>query len=130
MKIPRFLVLAPATLVSISGLSADAAARERRVPREYPTIQAAIDASVDGDSIRVAPGVYGESIRWTGKNIALIGAGAWATIVDPRAGPGGRSQAPAPLTARETHTEKTTRTCPADTAATKRITDENPSHLN
>ena len=31
------------------------------VPGEYPTIQAAIDASSDGDEIAVSPGVYGSA---------------------------------------------------------------------
>jgi hypothetical protein len=61
------------------------------VPREYATIQSAVDAAVDGDTILVAPGTYRESILWTGKAIALLGAGPGVTIVDPSSpGPGGR----------------------------------------
>jgi fibronectin type 3 domain-containing protein len=36
--------------------------RERRVPEEFPTIQAALDASQRGDVIKVAGGVYEEAI--------------------------------------------------------------------
>jgi predicted outer membrane repeat protein len=61
------------------------------VPEEYATIQSAVDAAVDGDTILVAPGTYRESILWTGKAIALLGAGPGVTIVDPSSpGPGGR----------------------------------------
>ncbi|WP_437488846.1 right-handed parallel beta-helix repeat-containing protein [Sorangium sp. So ce1014] len=60
------------------------------VPEDYPTIQAAVDAAGNGDRIRVAPGTYHESIVWTGKAIALIGAGPDASILDPSPDPGGR----------------------------------------
>jgi pectin methylesterase-like acyl-CoA thioesterase len=32
------------------------------VPREYPTIQAAVDAANPGDLIRIAPGTYREQV--------------------------------------------------------------------
>ena len=35
-----------------------ASATERLIPSQYPTIQAAIDASIDGDVVTVADGVY------------------------------------------------------------------------
>ncbi len=41
------------------------------VPRDYPTIQAAIDAVVSGDTITVMPGTYYENINFNGKNIIL-----------------------------------------------------------
>ena len=34
------------------------------VPADYPTIQAAINASVNGDTVKVAPGVYSENINF------------------------------------------------------------------
>jgi hypothetical protein len=80
-------------LIALAVLVAgERAARAHRidVPEDYPTIQAAIDAARSGDRIRVGPGTYPESIVWTGKAIALIGAGPDATIVDPSRGPGGR----------------------------------------
>ena len=41
------------------------------VPKDFTTIQSAINASVDGDTILVAPGTYYENINFNGKNITL-----------------------------------------------------------
>lgn len=41
------------------------------VPTDYPTIQQAINASVSGDLVLVAPGTYVENIDFNGKNILL-----------------------------------------------------------
>ena len=46
------------------------------VPGECPTVQAAIDAASDGDTIVVQPGIYVENLRLNGKNIKL-------TSIDP-----------------------------------------------
>ncbi|MEO8512959.1 MAG: T9SS type A sorting domain-containing protein [Ignavibacteria bacterium] len=43
----------------------------KNVPSGYSTIQAAITASVNGDTILVAPGTYMENINFRGKNIVL-----------------------------------------------------------
>jgi hypothetical protein len=49
----------PAIMLACIILFANAAtAVERHVPSEYPTIQAAIDASIDGDVVIVEPGTY------------------------------------------------------------------------
>src|SRR5262249_31316089 len=45
------------------------------VPADYPTIQAAIDAAVNGDEILVAPGTYVESIDFKGKTITVRSSG-------------------------------------------------------
>jgi parallel beta-helix repeat protein/predicted outer membrane repeat protein len=57
------------------------------VPAEYPTIQAAIDAAIDGDLILVSPGTYTGSgwavIDVSGKNLVIRSAGGSdVTILD------------------------------------------------
>jgi len=44
------------------------------VPADYSTIQEAIHASIDRDTVRVAPDTYFESINFNGKNIVV---GSW-----------------------------------------------------
>ena len=41
------------------------------VPDDYPTIQSAINAVVDGDKVIVNPGTYYENIDFSGKNITI-----------------------------------------------------------
>ena len=41
------------------------------IPADYPTIQQGIDASNDGDTVLVQPGVYVENINFNGHNIVL-----------------------------------------------------------
>ncbi len=43
----------------------------RHVPSEYPSIQQGISACVDGDTLIVAPGVYYETINFSGKDIVV-----------------------------------------------------------
>ncbi len=45
--------------------------RVLRVPAEYSQIQAAIEASVDGDTVLVDPGHYYENINYRGKDIVV-----------------------------------------------------------
>jgi len=65
-------------LVSLSSLFSGSASGSpypdpqiREVPAAYPTIQSAIQASTDGDTVLVAPGEYFENINLRGKNIVL-----------------------------------------------------------
>ena len=53
------------------------------VPADYATIQAGINATVDGDTVLVQPGTYVENINFFAKTICLISsAGAEETIID------------------------------------------------
>ncbi len=58
------------------------------VPQEYATIQSAIDASQENDTVLVAPGSYTENLRiWNSKAIVLMSSGgASQTILRPAHG--------------------------------------------
>ncbi len=72
-------LVATASLVAAPASFADII----HVPNDFPTIQGAIDASVDGDEVVVAPGEYVESINFLGKTIILRSVhGAEVTTID------------------------------------------------
>ena len=52
-----------------------------KVPADYATIQSALDASINGDTISVSKGTYKENITIS-KNVKLIGESAGYTIID------------------------------------------------
>lgn len=54
------------------------------VPAEYPTIQGAISAAQNGDTVQVAAGTYYERLS-IGRAITLLGAGADVTVVNAAA---------------------------------------------
>jgi serine protease len=68
------LAIAPAAVLAASTLN---------VPAAYPTIQSAIAAATDGDTVLVAPGTYPERIDFVGKDITVQSSGGRAvTIID------------------------------------------------
>jgi hypothetical protein len=69
-------------VLATAGASMLAQAATLRVPQQYASIQAAIDAAADGDIIRVAAGTYTENLQSEGKSFSLLGAGAQTTIID------------------------------------------------
>jgi parallel beta-helix repeat protein len=55
----------------------------RRVPMDYATIQSAINASVDGDTVLVSSGTYYEFINFLGKAITVKGESLYnPTVLD------------------------------------------------
>jgi len=70
-------------LAAMFAICGSVQAAELNVPTEdYPTIQSAINAAVDGDTVQVAAGAYTENLIGNAKSILLIGAGADVTTVN------------------------------------------------
>ena len=84
----RILRLAACVLVSLATAELpSAAADEWHVPADFPTIQAALDAAADGDTVLVDPGTYGEYVRFNGKDVALQSlCGPEVTIIQVQGG--------------------------------------------
>src|SRR6516225_586288 len=78
----KFLCAAIAT-ITLSSFSIAAAQSTIGVPTNQATIQAAINAANNGDTVLVAPGTYAENINFNGKAITVISSGgASVTVID------------------------------------------------
>lgn len=84
MRLRKIATMLPIVLVGISLLNfriCPATAKTIVVPDDYPTIQQAVNAAANGDTILVRSGVYIENIIISGKSISLIGEDATTTII-------------------------------------------------
>ena len=76
-------VPAPTTTVKSKGNPQPLTAATIHVPSDQPTIQAAINAANDGDTVLVSDGTYTENINFNGKAILLTSVnGPATTIID------------------------------------------------
>ena len=80
----RMVLLASAVaLLAFSALANPAHARSARVllvPRDYPSVQAAVDHAAPGDTVVVGPGTYVEELV-VGHDVTIRGAGPGATVI-------------------------------------------------
>ena len=53
-----------------------------RVPQDYPTIQAAVNAAKPGSLVLVSPGVYKEAVTVTTANIVIRGLDRTGTVLE------------------------------------------------
>jgi hypothetical protein len=70
-RAPRVLALAAALATFLALVPSPALAAELRVPDQFPTIQAALDAAASGDTVLVEPGTYAENLNFQGKDVEL-----------------------------------------------------------
>ncbi len=89
MSLARTIRLKSLSLLAVCTLGLAATATNVRaqstilVPGNYPTIQSAINAASNGDTVLVSPGTYVENINFLGKNITVTSSnGPAATIID------------------------------------------------
>jgi nitrous oxidase accessory protein NosD len=75
------IVFALMLLPTSMNLQTSNAASLITVPRDYPTIQSAIDAASPGDTIKVLPGTYTEQLTIS-KSLTFVGSGARSTIIN------------------------------------------------
>jgi hypothetical protein len=75
-------------VVALAGCGGDSDWTARDVPREYPTIQAAVDAAHPGDLVRIAPGIYHEQVvvPSTKKDLVLRGLDRNSVVLDGQNG--------------------------------------------
>ena len=84
MRATILYILGTGFLVTLN-LTAQAA--NRHVPDDYTSIQAAVNAAEDGDTIQIAAGIYIEQIQIHQKNLTLLGEpltdrGHWQALLE------------------------------------------------
>jgi len=78
-RIVRFITMA-AVVLSVDAAKAQSTIQ---IPANFPTIQSAINAASNGDTVLVAPGTYVENINFNGKAITLTSSsGPAVTMID------------------------------------------------
>ena len=76
MAFPNPILVAASLALTVGVLAPDAAATDRKVPKDFATIQAALDAAVDGDRILVSrdkAGPYRENLVVSTPNLLIQG---------------------------------------------------------
>ena len=74
-----------ATGFALFAMAGSGFAATLKVPQQYETIQAAVNAAEDGDTIKIAPGVYNEAVYMEGKsNLKFVGSKGtiWESITE------------------------------------------------
>lgn len=82
---PRWLLLCAAGTAGLTGCGADAgesAPQVIRVPADQPTIQGAVNAARDGDTVLVSPGTYSEQVSVGKPGIVIRGTNRNRVILD------------------------------------------------
>lgn len=69
-----------------AGLTIPLSGTTINVPGDIPTIQQAINAASDGDTINIAPGTFVEALTINGKALVLKGTGIESTFIDGGSG--------------------------------------------
>src|SRR5262245_59355765 len=82
MRQLRFLALAPLVFAAVRVVDAAVLI----VPDDYSTVQAALDAAANGDSIFIRAGVYTESLKLVGKDILVHGEPDGAVLTTASSG--------------------------------------------
>lgn len=77
------------SMVLICHVTTAAIATDRLVPHQYPSIQAAINASATGDRVLLAAGTYREAVSLLGKSVTIEGAAGQRPTDTVLVSPGG-----------------------------------------
>lgn len=83
--ITAFLAIAAVMTAGTAGPAQAASHRVLMVPRDFATIQAAVDAAAPGDTVSVSPGTYTEQVV-INKDLTVHGSGPTATVIKAPAG--------------------------------------------